>query len=194
VTAIRLSRSGAAISLSISSSIAGSLMPTVFAAARGAGCLGAPEVALLVARRQRLAEAVGDQVEVELVLAALELRGVDGAHVHVDADALEVLLVGQRDALEARVVQQHLEGELLAVLRGHLAVLDLPSGLLEQRQRPPLQVAHVACAVRHRQLEFLGEDLVGDLAVSGSRYFSSAGEGRPEEASSDLPKNDVLRR
>ena len=35
---------------------------------------------------------------------------VDGAHAHVDADLLESLLEGQREALEPRLAQQHFEG------------------------------------------------------------------------------------
>ena len=75
------------------------------AAALLIGRLGAPILALLVAWRQRLAEALDGHVGVELVAAPLGLRRIDGAHVHVDTDAFEVLLIGQHHTLEARIAQ-----------------------------------------------------------------------------------------
>ena len=127
-----------------------------------------PVVALLVAGRERLAEGAHHHVEIEGLDALLELRVVHGAHRGVHAQPLQILREGQGDALEQRVAQQDLEGKRLARIPvDPLAVLDDPARLIEQCRGLAQIGAVVAAAVGRRQLEFLGEDLVGDLAAQG---------------------------
>src|SRR5436190_20945435 len=57
------------------------------------------EVALLVARRQRLSPHSGGNVEVETAYAILVLDAIDGANVHRDAEPLQIWLVEKSAAL-----------------------------------------------------------------------------------------------
>src|SRR6185503_8313611 len=101
------------------------------AVAGGVGRFRRPEAPLLVPRRLRLAEAVRVHVEVVVLDALLILHGIDKAQLRADADALQVRDVGQVDALEGRRARDDLEAELLAVLAGELAALEVEAGLLE---------------------------------------------------------------
>ena len=73
------------------------------------GGLRAPEAALLVAGRQRLAPGRDDDVEIPLPQPVLVLRGIDHAHVHRHADALQRGLVEQHETLGGRVLGQELD-------------------------------------------------------------------------------------
>ncbi len=74
----------------------------------------APEVALLVAGRVRLREAVDDDVVVVAVFTALVLAAVDPAHACLDAELFQVLHIGQHYFLEVGVVEQELRCQRLA--------------------------------------------------------------------------------
>ena len=93
------------------------------------------------------------------------------------------------------VVQQHFEGELLArPSLGHLAVLDLPAGLLQERDARGARCSRTLPVPSvSGSLNSLVKTSSGILPRSGSRIFSSSGDGRPVEASSELPKNELLR-
>ena len=92
-----------------------------------------PIIALLIARRLGLAHAEQDHVEVTVVLALVELRIVDYPHRGLDADALEILDIGQGDLGERIAGEQDLHLHHLASLHiGELAVLELPPGLLQE--------------------------------------------------------------
>jgi len=64
------------------------------------------------------------------------LRALDGAHRDGDAEALELRLVEQDDALEGGIVDQHLDAQRLASLDvDQLAVADLVAGFLQEPRR-----------------------------------------------------------
>ena len=131
------------------------------------------EVALLVARREALADALHRHVVVEGVGPHLVLRRVHGADARLHAEALQHLHIGQRHALEARAVQQDLEGEGLA-LRVHQRAGRAPSS------RPGASRS----SARRSPSRLLPEP-----SVTGSLYSSvkSCSGTRPAEALQDLP-------
>ena len=166
---------------STSASTTGSLMPMVLRLPGSSAAARAPEVALLVARRQRL----GPQRRSIMSKSKLSMRlwycAVSTVRtLHVDAEALEVLHEGQHHALERRVVEQDLEGELapglasisLPSLTSQPASLSSASALRRPR-------ADVARAVGHRRREFgLVNTSSGILPRNGSRIFSSSRRGQ----------------
>src|SRR6185312_17531692 len=80
--------------------------------------------------------------------------------------------------LERSVRQEHFEGEFLARLVGHLAVLDLPAGGLQERDGLAQLLAEVARAVALGRIELGGEDLVGDLSLERLEDLELLGRGQ----------------
>ncbi len=98
-------------------------------------------------RGQRHSLPANGDVKVILVHAPSVLGRVDGADRARDADALQVLDVGNRDPLEALAHQQELELQHLAVFFAH-AVLDGPSSIIEElrgrAQRPAVAARSIS--------------------------------------------------
>ncbi len=85
----------------------------VVARARRVGGRRTPEVALLVAGRQRLRPGRDDHVEIPAAQPVLVLRIIDGADGDGDAEALERGLVEQDEALGIRILGQDLDAQAL---------------------------------------------------------------------------------
>src|SRR5262249_7023369 len=89
-----------------------------------AGTVGggrAPAEDLLVARRERSAPAKARDIELEMLTAHFELRGIHEADLHGDAEPLKLGPIGKRDARLRRVGEQDLEGEGMAACSLHEA-------------------------------------------------------------------------
>ena len=129
----RSSRLSAARAVSISASTTGSFTPERLKVARGVDALRSEERAELDRGCQRQVEAGGDDVVVEIFLALLHLCGIDEGEFGLDAEAAEILDIGQHDALEGRPVVEELDGELAAIRVAPRAVgPDRPAGLVEK--------------------------------------------------------------
>src|SRR5215467_2146522 len=86
-----------------------------------------PKLALLVAWRFRLGERGDDDVKIEGVVATLILGGVHNAHAGFDTELFQSRLEGQHNALEVRLDEQELGGQLRALSDGEHAILGYPS-------------------------------------------------------------------
>src|SRR5690606_21181607 len=78
------------------------------------GCPGAPEVALLVARRDRLLENPGDHVEIEILNAVDILGLVNDPQAGIDANLAQIGDVGTGDDLAGVVPAEDFEAQRLA--------------------------------------------------------------------------------
>src|SRR5262249_5582157 len=105
------------------------------------GGVRSEEIALLVARRQRLSPYGRGDVEVETAQAILVLHAVDGADRHGYAEPLEVGLVEQHTSLIALFHGQELNADGFASRIDQLAVADFEPRLLEKTRGLPQIVA-----------------------------------------------------
>src|SRR5260370_984257 len=139
----------------------------VIPGARDIGGLAAPIERLLVAGRQRLVPAVLEHVEFVAEPALIELDGVDRAHADLDAGALEVALIGQRNPFLIARRHQDFEGEgrLGRALAQHRAV-EVVAGPRQQGERFAERRAITARAVAYRQVIAAVENIGRDMRAS----------------------------
>ena len=109
----------------------------IVARLRSIGGGRAPEVALFIARRERLPPDQRRHIEIPAVDPVDVLRHVHQPEHRLHADVLQVLGIGQQAALCRSVVVQELDGERLArLLVDHRAVLKPVARLAEQLHPP----------------------------------------------------------
>ena len=126
-----------------------------------------PEIALLVARRERLREQRGDHVEIKILAALLVLRRIDRPYRALDAKALQRFDVWLHDTFGSIAgLQQEFEFERLAILHARAAV-ELPACFIQEQCRLGEVLGIGAAAVGDRRIVFGGEDLVRNLAAQG---------------------------
>ena len=149
------------------------------------GGLRAPEAALLVAGRQRLAPGRDDDVVVPLPQPVLVLRGIDRAHASPSCRAARARAC--RTARNARRPDRR--PEIRPPNRSPVLVLtslccgsrSRPRG---KRERLAQIVAHCLLIAAGRVGVGLGEHSAGTLSRTVSRISSSLPSGSPDDASS----------
>ena len=91
-----------------------------------------PIVGLLPPWRFRLAQQCRGDIEIELLEAALKLRRIDRSDGRRDPEFAQIIDVGERDALQSRVVEQDLDRHRTAVAAGQPMSQDDVSRRREQ--------------------------------------------------------------
>ncbi len=136
------------------------------------GRLGTPEIALLVARRQRFRPHVHDDVEVPAAGAVLVLGIVHGAHAHGDAEPLQQGLVEERNPFDAWIVDQYLDRVGLVGLDvQQTPIANFVAGLLQQTDGLAQIVANGLRIAADRIGIWLGEDFRRHLVAHGLEDF-----------------------
>src|ERR1700730_10302429 len=111
------------------------------------------------------AEALHNDIEIEIVHAVAVLHRVDNSHTGLNAQDPEILDEGVVMRQRNGIIDEEFEGEYFTLWRHALAVPDDVSRLLQERARLAQQGAVLARSIGYRRHIGLPEHFVSDLAA-----------------------------